>query len=423
MKSLLAVFTERRILVTLMLGFASGLPLALSGSLLQAWYTDCGLSLTALGFMGLAGIPYTFKFLWAPLVDRFVPPFLGRRRGWILVFQGLLCATLVVMAFFSPAHHPTFLFGLAFLLAFFSASQDIVVDAYRTDLLPPEERVLGASMVITGYRTAMLITGGLGLVLAEFWGFPATYLLMAALLGIGIIATLVGKNPENVIIPPRNFRESVVLPISDFFLRPHAIALLLFLICYELGNAFASSLIQAFLMRELHMAKSEIGTLVKFSGFIGVLVGSFLAGVLAMRWNAYRAMFVFGILQAVGNLGYLILFWTGSSFVAVGTVIFLDNVTGGMGQAALVGFLMSICNPRFSAAQYAGLSALVVLGRVYIGPFAGFVAENFGWEIYFWTSFALCIPGIYLLWWLKKIGIFGKIIASNPEKDVEFVVG
>ncbi len=391
-----SVLSERRVFMTLVLGFASGLPLALSGSTLQAWYIEGGLSLKTLGFMGLAGIPYIYKFLWAPLLDRFVPPFLGRRRGWMLIFQVLLAVTLVAMSFFTPSQYPTLLFVLAMTLAFFSASQDIAIDAYRAEILQPEERTLGASMVVNGYRTAMLIAGGLGLILADHWGFAFTYRFMAALMLIGVIGSLFTPTPK-MTSAPRTFAESFLGPMADFLKRPHALLILFFLISYELGNAFASSLAQAFLIRELHLSLTEIGTLVKFSGFFGIIIGSLFAGILALRWNMYRAMLVFGILQAVGNLSYFLLFWTGPNYLAVGTVIFLDNLTGGMGQAALVGFLMSLCNPRFTAFQYAALSAIVSLGRVFIGPTAGIIAENYGWGVYFISSFVLSLPGLYFL--------------------------
>lgn len=405
---ILSVFTERRILVTLILGFSSGLPLALSGNTLQAWYTKSDLSLKALGFMGLAGLPYIYKFLWAPFLDRFVPPFLGRRRGWMLIFQMLLGTTLFVMSFFNPSQYPTLLFTLAFTLAFFSASQDIAVDAYRTEILHPEERTLGASMVVNGYRTAMLISGGMALILADHWGFAMTYRFMAILMFVGILGTLLSPEPKSI-TAPRTFGESFIGPIADFLKRPYALLIILFLICYELGNAFASSLAQVFLIRELQLSLTEIGTLVKFSGFFGVILGSLLAGTVAIRWNMYRAMLVFGILQALGNLGFFILFWTGPNYLAVGSVIFLDNFTGGMGAAALVGFLMSLCNPRFTAFQYAALSAIVSLGRVFIGPLAGIVAEHYGWGIYFISSLLLSLPGLYLL----------RLLRDNLDKITE----
>jgi len=420
MNNITKVFTERRILVTLLLGFSSGLPLALSGSTLQAWYTQSGLSLKALGFMGLAGLPYTYKFLWAPILDRFVPPFLGRRRGWILIFQGLLCITLMSMSFFSPGTQPSTLFALACLLAFFSASQDIAVDAYRTEILHTQERTLGASMVVSGYRVAMLISGGMALIMADHFGFSVTYFFMGSLLGISVIATFLGPNPDSVIVP-RTLRESLVVPFLEFLSRPKSLLILLFVICYELGNAFASSLISPFLMRKLQMSLTEIGTLVKFSGFMGVILGSLLAGVLAMRWNIYRAMLVFGIFQALGNLGYFALLWTGPNYWAVGSVIFLDNFTGGMGQAALVGYLMSLCNPKFTAFQYATLSSLGVLGRVYIGPLAGYIAESYGWESYFISSLILSIPGLVLLFFVR--GGMEKISEAPKVKDAELAVG
>lgn len=402
MKNSLAIFTERRILVTLLLGFSSGLPLALSSSTLQAWFAVSGISLKEIGLMGLAGLPYTFKFLWAPLMDRWVPPLLGRRRGWMLVCQFFLCLTILSMIFFTPDEHTKVLFVLACFIAFFSASQDIAVDAYRTDVLKAEERPLGAAMAVNGYRVAMLVSGGVALVMADVVGWRATYLFMAVLMGIGMVATLIGPNPEKEVKPPSNLLECVVSPFADFLKRPQAVWILLFIVFYKLGDAFAGSLTQTFLIRKVEMSLSEVGVLVKSLGFLGTILGTTAGALCVAKIGWFRSLLIFGILQCISNLLYLVLLWTGPNYGMAGIAIFGENFCAGMGTAAFVGLLMGLCNPRFTAFQYALLSSLSAVGRVFIGPIAGVVAHEYGWIQYFLVSVIFSVPGLLLLCIFKQ---------------------
>jgi len=402
MKKWLAIFTERRIAVTLLLGFSSGLPLALSGGTLQAWFAKSNVSLKEIGFVGLAALPYTFKFLWAPLMDRWVPPILGRRRGWILFSQAFLCAAIASMVFFTPDSHPQALFLLACLVAFFSASQDIVVDAYRTDMLRPEERPMGAAMAINGYRIAMLVSGGMALVIADIWGWKAAYLTMAGLMGAGMIVTLIGPNPAEEVVPPKRIWDCTVLPLLDFLKRPQAIWILLFIVFYKLGDAFAGAMSQTFLIREIKMTLSEIGVMAKFSGFFGTIFGTTAGAFLVIKMGWFRSLFCFGILQAISNLVYMVLMWTGPDYVVAASAIFMENFCGGMGAAAFTGLIMDLCNSRFSAFQYALLSSLSAVGRVIVGPMAGVIAHDYGWNAYFFASIVLSIPGLLLLMVIKK---------------------
>ncbi len=400
-KKIADIFTERRIMITLLLGFTSGLPLALSGSALAAWFTTNGVSLQAIGFVGLASLPYTFKFLWAPVMDRWVPPFLGRRRGWMLICQLLLCVVMAGMALLTPESNAEFLFLLACTLAFLSASQDIAVDAYRTDMLKPEERPVGAAMFVNGYRIAMLVSGGLILIIAHQVGWRIAYLAMSALMIIGIIATFLGPKPEVEVIPPRNLRECTVTPLVEFLSRRQGVAVLIFIVLYKLGDAFAGSMTQAFLIRGVGFTLLEIGTLIKLMGFIGTVLGTTVGGLWTIRLGYFHALFLFGILQTIANLCYVLLIWSGHNLWVAGFSIFMDNMFGGMGTAVFFGLLMGLCNPRFTAFQYALLSSLCVVGRVFIGPMAGMIAEYYGWQTFFISSVLFSMPGLVLLWWLR----------------------
>lgn len=395
-------FKDHRLIITLILGFSSGLPLALSGGTLQAWLTVSGLSLKAIGFVGLAAIPYTFKFLWAPLMDRWSPPFLGRRRGWIAICQLLLCLCILWMAFLDPNIHPHILFWLAAAIAFLSASQDIAIDAYRADILQPDERPMGAAMAINGYRIAMLVSGGLALVIADHVGWQNMYFVMASLMGIGILATVLGPNPEEQrSVAPRTLWDCTILPIVDFLKRPQALWILLFIVFYKLGDAFAGALTQTFLLRAIKMSLSEVGSLVKLLGFLGTIVGTTMGAWYVPRLGWFKALFIFGILQALSNLSYLALLYTGPDYVIAGSSIFFENLCGGMGSAAFTGLLMGLCNIRFTAFQYALFSSLSAVGRVFISPVAGRIAE-YGWPEYFMASLVFAVPGLLLLCLFKN---------------------
>lgn len=398
--SSLSVLKQPRILISFFLAFSSGLPLALSNSTLKAWYATTSVSLVSIGFVGLAELPYALKFLWAPLMDRFVPPFLGRRRGWVLLCQLALCVFIGSMACFSPEENPKLLLALACIVAFLSASQDIAIDAYRVDLLKPEERAVGAAVTVSGFRIAMLVSGGLALILAHYFGWRVAYGSMALVLALGTLASFLGPEPEQMVMPPRRLWECTVQPFFDFLSRPQAITILFFIVFYKLGDAFAGALSQTYLIRKINMSLLEIGTLIKVLGFIATILGALWGGLWVPKLGWYRALFLFGIFQAFANLFYLPLLWTGPNMFVAGLAIFMDNLGGGMGTAAFLGLLMGLCNPRFSAFQYALLSALSVFGRVFISPVAGRIADTFGWEIYFMSSLLFALPGLLLLFWL-----------------------
>jgi PAT family beta-lactamase induction signal transducer AmpG len=395
------IFTNRRVGVMLPLGFASGLPLALTGGTLQAWLTVAGVDLRTIGIFTLVGLPYTLKFLWAPLMDRFVPPWLGRRRGWIMAAQLGLIAGITAMAATDPTHVPWLLAMLALAVAFTSASQDIAFDAYRADVLRPQERGFGAAVSVTGYRIAMLISGAVALIISEQIGWHATYWLIGSLMVLGVGATLLSPEPSSMVTVPRSLSEAVWGPIREFFSRSPAIGLLLLIVLYKVGDAFAGSLTTAFLIRGVGFSPSEVGVVNKGMGLVATILGALVGGALMAKMGLFRSLLLFGILQAVSNLSFMVLAWTGKSYPMMVSAVAIENVAGGMGTAAFVALMMSLCDHRYTATQYAALSALAAVGRVFVGPPSGYVVEAVGWVTFFFITFLAALPGLWLLWQLR----------------------
>jgi PAT family beta-lactamase induction signal transducer AmpG len=396
------VFGSRRIFLLLLLGFASGLPLALTGATLQAWLAVEGIDIRTIGWFALVGQPYVYKFLWAPLMDRYRLPFLGRRRGWLALTQVLLLVSIGIMGGISPREAPLVLAALAVVVAFLSASQDIVFDAFRADSLRAEERGAGAAVSVLGYRIAMLVSGGLALILVDNWlTWEQTFLLMAALMLVGLAATWAAEEPATPPSAPRTLAEAIREPLGEYFARPAAIALLVLIILYKLGDAFAGTLTTAFLLRGAGFSLTEVGLVNKWLGVGATILGALAGGALMAKLRLYRSLLLFGVLQALTNLGFMLLAIAGKSYPLMITVIAAENLCGGMGTAAFVALLMAMCDRRFSATQYALLSALASLGRVYVGPAAGALAAQFGWTTFFFFTFVVALPGLVMLWWQR----------------------
>ncbi len=459
---LLDAFASRRIAVMLLLGFASGLPLALSTGSLQAWLTVSGVDIKTIGFFALAGLPYTFKFVWAPLVDRFEPPWAGRRRGWLVLTQLALAGACLAMAQLDPATQIDQMGAVAVAIAFLSATQDVVFDAYRSDLLSERERGAGAAVSVLGYRLAMLVSGGLALILADQWlGWPTTYRAMAVLMGLFAIVSLFAPPvppvaaPAGAGAPTAASREllgfaamlasglvvwfglralpwgaleadrfgrllvltvtlmvsfaaairvaravgfpSFVAPWDAFFARDKAIWLLVFIVFYKLGDAFAGSLSTTFLIRGVGFSQTEVGAVNKVFGLAATLIGALAGGAWLARADLFRALMLFGVLQAVSNLGYWVLSVVPRHTALMAAAVGFENLCGGMGTAAFVAFLMALTQREFSAAQFALLSALAAIGRVYVGPASGVMVEAMGWPSFFVVSVVAALPGLLLL--------------------------
>lgn len=393
---------SRRMLVTLLLGFSSGLPLALTGITLQAWFTTAGISIAAVGSLTLIGQPYVYKFLWAPLFDRFQLGILGRRRGWILLMQCLLVIGLILMSFLHPGASAWKLGFVALMVAVFSASQDISIDAYRTDLLEPDERGLGSAMLVGGYRAAMLVSGGLAVALAAKIGFHGVYRLMALLMAMQILVTLWGPEPKRQAEPENSLYETVIMSFKEFLTRRNAFVILIFIVLYKLGDAFVLSLGTPFLLRGLHFSLVDVGLIYKTVGMGATLLGAFIGGFWMARLSLYRALLYFGLLQALSNLAFLFLAIVGKNYIMMVMTIFIESFCGGLGTIAFMAFLMALCDARFTATQYALFSALSVIGRTFIGPIAGIMMLHMSWaEFYFW-SFLTSFPALALLVWMKN---------------------
>jgi PAT family beta-lactamase induction signal transducer AmpG len=409
-----AAFKSRKIGLLLLLGFASGLPLALTAGTLQAWLAADNVDIVAIGWFALVGQPYTYKFLWAPLMDRYVPPFLGRRRGWLLITQLLLAAAIAFMGTLRPGESAWLLGAAALAVAFLSASQDIVFDALRTDWLAREERGAGAAVSVFGYRIAMLVSGAGALILADQWlGWSATYWLMAALMGVGMVATWFVVEPDDQGGAPKSLDDAVVKPFAEFFSRDGAVALLVLVVLYKLGDAFAGNLTTTFLLRGPGFSLTEIGAINKGFGLAATIVGALAGGALMAKMRLYRALLLFGGLQALTNLGFMLLAASGKNYALMVAVIGLENLCGGMGTAAYVALLMALCDRRFSATQYALLSALSAVGRVYVGPAAGYLVAGFGWQVFFFFTFLIALPGLALLVWMR--GRIDKLDAAGTS--------
>lgn len=398
-----AAFGSRKMALLLALGFASGLPLALTAGTLQAWLAAEDVDIVAIGWFALVGQPYTYKFLWAPLMDRYAPPFLGRRRGWLLITQAALLAAIAFMGALSPRDSAWLLGGVALLVAFLSASQDIVFDALRTDSLEREERGAGAAVSVLGYRVAMLVSGAGALILADQGlGWHATYWLMAGLMALGMGATWFVLEPEPRGTAPRTLDEAVVKPFAEFLSRQGALALLALVVLYKLGDAFAGNLTTTFLLRGPGFSLTEVGAINKGFGLAATILGALAGGALMAKMRLYRALLVFGLLQALTNLGFMVLASAGKSYPLMVAVVGMENLCGGMGTAAYVALLMALCDRRFSATQYALLSALSAVGRVYVGPAAGYMVAAAGWTQFFLFTFLIALPGLALLVWLRE---------------------
>ena len=517
-----------RLLVVAVLGFASGLPLALTGQAMQAWLTVEGVDIATIGFLSLVGLPYTFKFLWAPLMDRFeLWPALGRRRGWLVLTQLALALALWALSSTSPTGALQAFALLAVAVAFLSASQDVVIDAYRTDLLPPAERGLGASLSVLGYRLAMILSGGVALIWTDAaqgsgWSWPQVYQLMAmlmvgaavlsalalpriaalppaapgappqaearhdllgfaavvvavvagylatlhaftpvakALLGpwlaggtltatlqgrwIDLLALLMGIGftlPLAAWVARRARYQTLLNGLGSYFAQPGAAGFLLFIVLYKLGDAFAGALMTPFLLKTMAFSSAEVGVVNKIIGLWLTLGGALLGGLLMLRLGLWRALMLFGILQAASNLGFWWLAVQGKGslpglvipafdlgFVSLAQptqvdggllmVIAVENLSGGMGTAAFLAFLMSLTQQRFTATQFAMLSAFASVGRVWVGPLAGVLAESIGWPTFFIVSIVLALPALAMLWVMRAAVRRLEVVPGAPRDD------
>jgi MFS transporter, PAT family, beta-lactamase induction signal transducer AmpG len=401
LKNKLLEILDQRLFAALLLGFASGLPLALSGATLQAWLTTQGASLQSIAWFSLAGLPYTWKFIWSPGLDRYALPFGGRRRGWMVITQIALALVLLGMAGTSVPESLPRLAALAVLLAFLSASQDVVIDAWRTEVLSPVQRGLGAAMAVMGYRLGMLVSGALALILAQSLGWQNVFTLMAGIFLVLPLVSLWAPEPQNKTMRPSSLHEAIVGPLKDFMSRRGAAMLVLLVVAYKLSDAFATALSTTFLLRGVGFSLAEVGIVNKAVALIATLCGAVIGGVGLARLGLVRALLLFGVLQALAALGFFALALIGHDLGVMVVAVTVENLTSGMGTAAFAALLMSLCSARYSATQFALLSALSAFGRVYVGPVSGLLAEWMGWPLFFLFSVMAGVPGLVLVWLMR----------------------
>ncbi len=415
--SSLAIYRRPRLIAVLLMGFSSGLPLALTFATLSFRLAEIGVSRTAIGLFALVGVPYSVKFLWSPLIDRLSIPYftarLGRRRGWALAIQPPLALAILALGLADPRSAPGLTALLALAVAFLSASQDIVIDAYRIELLQPEEQGAGAAATQWGYRFGMLAASAGALYAASFRGWGFSYGLMAALMLVGIVTVWLTPEPGGVSRPERLpgvtataraaawLRRAVLDPFGDMLTREGALVILAFVILYKFGDALAGTMSNP-LYVSLGFTKGELANIGKVYGFAASLAGLALGGVVVLRFGVMRALLVCGVLQMLSNLMYALQVWAGHNLVALAFTIGVENLTGGMGSAAFVAYLSGLCNIAFTATQYALLSSLAAVGRTTLSASGGALADMLGWTAFFFLATVACLPGLALLLWIMR---------------------
>ena len=387
-----------RVVTVAVLGFSSGLPLALSAGTLQAWLTVQGVDVKQIGWFSLVGLPYVLKFLWAPLLDRYQPGWPGRRRDWMLLTQVLLALLLFTAGSAELVAGALPMLALAAVgVATLSATQDVAIDAYRTELLQERERGFGAGAAVTGYRIGMLVAGAGALLAADKIGFAQVYQWLALVLLIGAVATVLGPELPKDVPPPRSLAAAVSEPLREYFRREAALPLLVLIFLYKLGDAFAGGLTTNFLLDALGFTLTDVGAVYKGLGLVASIAGALYGGAMMVRLGLYQALMLFAWLQAFTNLGFALLAVMGKSYLAMVAVVGLENLAGGMGTAAYLALLMAICDRRYTATQFALLSAVASLGRVFAGPPAGYLVDYAGWPMFFVVTFVLALPAIVIL--------------------------
>lgn len=396
---------NKRLFIVLILGFSSGLPLALISNTLQAWFAYSGMSVIATGSLSLISLPYAYRIFWAPLLDRYSLFNIGKRRSWILSMQFLLLLGFNLMAWLNPEQHPKLMTFLALTLACFSATQDIAIDAHRTEYLPDNEHALGASLAVFGYRIALLFSGGLALVMAQKLGWAFTYRFMGLMMLPAILAIFWSQEPSIPSTEKTNFTLAFITPIKELLGRPGIISLLCFIFCYKLGEAFTtttSGIVMPFLIQGLGFSLETIGYINKMLGVGSILLGGLCAGFLLLHYSLYRSLFLFGLLQAVTNFLFVVLAMVGKNISLLATAVFFDNFVAGMGSTALVALFMRLVNKHYTGTQFSILVALSTLPRIFSGPVAATIQMSIGWVGLYQLSVLLALVFIPFLITIKE---------------------
>jgi MFS transporter, PAT family, beta-lactamase induction signal transducer AmpG len=401
-REVLSSLNQKPMLLALLMGFISGFPLLIASRTLQSWISYTGGSNTAVAEMALLGLPYTLKFLWAPIFDRFTIGKLGRRRGWMMISQLGVAFSVFSLSRLNPVSDLLLTSVYALGISFFGASQDIVIDAYRRETLKENELGLGSSVSSMGYRAAMWITGGLALILAGYISWNTVYLLLALVMAASLFVTFWAEEPAATYTAPKTMHEAVYLPLADYFKRHGAILILIFILLYKVGDAMAGNMLPKF-YQTLGFTPQEVGFIAKSMGPLSVVLGTFLGGVLILKLGIYRALFVFGILQAASTLSFVALDMAGHNLYAFAGVVFFEDFTSGMGSAAFMAFMASLTNTRFTGTQYALLTSLMAVPRTVIASRTGVMVDALGWGGFYVTCAIVAIPGLILIRYVYKL--------------------
>jgi PAT family beta-lactamase induction signal transducer AmpG len=392
-------YLNRRMLICVFLGFSSGLPLFILLSLMQAWLAKSGLNVKALGLFALVMFPYTWKFLWSPLMDRFSFGWLGRRRGWMALTQGLLFVGIGLMGMLDPLTQVPLIAAAASAIAFLSASQDIVIDAYRREILPDNEQGLGGAIHVNAYKVAGMVPGALSLILADLMAWQPVFWITAAFMLPGLVCTFVIAEPRVYGAPPKNMREAVVLPFREFVNRGgwrHALAILGFIFLYKLGDSMATALATKFYI-DLGFSMTQIGAVAKTTGFWASIAGGIIGGVWMVKLGINRALWIFGVVQAVAILGFAWLAYAGADLILLALVIGFEAFGVGLGTAAFVSYIATTTDPRYTATQYALFTSLAAVPRTFVNSAVGYIVAETGWFLFFILCFVLALPGMLML--------------------------
>lgn len=390
-------YINKDCIVSLLMGFSAGVPLLMTISILQAWMKESGIDLSTIGLFGLVGIPYSLKFLWAPFLDRFSLPFLGRRRGWLLVSQILIIVTILGISYIDITSQLTGLVMLCLGLTFLSATQDILIDAYRRENVSEKHLPLASSLYIIGYRVAMAVIGSLGFILSDIISFNLVYLCLSGFMMVGIITTLISDEGDFII----KSRESIIEPFIDYFRKNKALIILAFIFIYKIGDMLAFFMSVPYYL-DLEYTKSQIGYM-KFIGTWMTLLGSFIGGILLVKYNnIMKGLFYFGILQMVSTFGYVILSWVEPNLILLCSVGSFESFCSGLGTAVFISYIALLTNIKFTGTQYALLSSFVAIPRTIFTSQTGFLVESIGWEYFFIFCTLIAIPGLILIRYLDE---------------------
>lgn len=405
-----------RLFFCFIFGISSGLPLVAAGGTLQAWMKNDGIDIRTIGLFSLAGIPYAYKFLWSPMMDRYSLGSFGRRRGWMLLTQALLILGFLCISYLNPAQHFNLIATAAVCITFVSASQDIVLDAYRRDILLESELGLGSSLFVAGYRIGLLIAGALALWFSSLVPWSVVYLFIASWMAVGFCATIISPEPDPHGTPPQTFLESIKEPLRNFFYRPLALELLLFSLLYKLGDSLAAALSGIFIL-DIGFSNAELGFIGKTFGLASAILGGIMGGALIPSLGLLRSLFVFGIIQTLGILPFSYLALTGADIKTLAWTISIENLTSGMGTAAFLAFLAHLCDRRYSATQYALLTSVVALPRTLLASSSGFLAHYLGWYSYFIFCSAAALPGLMMLFRFSDVAVLAAQEKMSGNED------